>query len=151
MKRRKFIGLGISAVAVAAMQTISKADLLKELPKAFADKKANSALKDLYGSSTLNKSDKVKLKVPDIAENGGAVPITVSTTIPNPKTMSVFIEGNPRPLAVAWEIQEGTLPEFSTRVKMRKTSKVILVVEDTNGKIYSTTKQVKVTVGGCGG
>lgn len=151
MERRKFIGLGISAVAVAAIQTVSKADLLKEHPKAFTDETTNSALKDLYGSSALNKNDKVELKVPDIAENGAAVPVTVSTTIPNPKTMSLIIDGNPRPLAVAWEIPEGTLPEFSTRIKMRKTGKVILIVEDKDGKLYSMTKQVKVTVGGCGG
>jgi len=151
MERRKFIGLGISAVAVAAIQTVSKADLLKTNPKAFADKTTDSALKDLYGTSTTTKNDKVNLKVPDIAENGAAVPVTVSTTIPNVKTMSVIIDGNPRPLAVAWEIPEGTLPTFSTRIKMRKTGKVILVVEDTNGKLYSMTKQVKVTVGGCGG
>jgi len=151
MERRKFIGLGVSAVALAAIQTVSKADLLKDHSKAFNDTTTDSALKDLYGTSTVAKNDKVGLKVPDIAENGAAVPITVSTTIPNVKTMSVLIDGNPRPLAVAWEVPEGTLPKFSTRIKMRKTGKVILVVEDTNGKVYSMTKSVKVTVGGCGG
>jgi sulfur-oxidizing protein SoxY len=151
MERRKFIGLGLAGVAAAAIQTVSKADLLKEHPNAFSDKTTDSALKDLYGTSTTTKNDKVDLKVPDIAENGAAVPVTVSTTIPNPKTMSIIIDGNPRPLAVAWEIPEGTLPEFSTRIKMRKTGKVILVVEDKDGKLYSMTKQVKVTVGGCGG
>lgn len=151
MERRKFIGLGISAVAVAVVQTASKADLLKTNSKAFDDKTKESALKDLYGTATATQDDKVNLKVPAIAENGAAVPITVSTKISNPKTMSVIIDGNPRPLAAAWEIPEGTLPEFSTRIKMRKTSNVTLIVEDKDGKLYSMTKQVKVTVGGCGG
>ena len=65
--------------------------------------------------------------------------------------MAIIVDGNPHPLVVAWEVQEGTIPEFSTRIKMRKTADVTLIVEDSDGKLHKTTKHVKVTVGGCGG
>ena len=148
MKRRKFLGIGLSAVAIASL---AQANILKEHPKAFDEKSVDGAMKSLYGTSESMSDDKVKLKVPDIAENGAAVPVTVSTTLENPKTMAITVDGNPRPLVAAWEIQEGTIPEFSTRIKMRKTANVTLIVEDANGKLHTTTKQVKVTVGGCGG
>jgi len=147
MERRKFLGFGLSAVAVTALQ----ADILKDNAGAFKEKNVEGALKGLYGKTDTTSDDKAKLKAPDIAENGAAVPITVSTSIENPKTMAVLIDGNPQPLAVAWEIPEGTIPTFSTRIKMRKTGTVTLVVEDQAGMLHTSAKQVKVTVGGCGG
>jgi len=151
MKRRNFLGLGFTTLAVGALQTVASASLLSEHPKAYTAKTADEAVKDLFGSSAVTKDDKAVLKLPDIAENGSAVPMTVSTSLTNAKTMTVFIDGNPRPLAVSWELQEGTIPKFSTRVKMRKTTNVRLIVEDANGKLHEAVKQVKVTVGGCGG
>ncbi len=151
MKRRKFIGLGFTSLAVVALQSVSSANILTDHPKAFDAKTTDEALKGVYGTTTVIKDDKVVLKLPDIAENGGAVPVTVSTSLPNAKSMTLFIDGNPRPLAVSWELPEGTIPKFSTRIKMRKTGDVRLVVEDANGKLHEAVKQVKVTVGGCGG
>ncbi|MFK5882200.1 MAG: thiosulfate oxidation carrier protein SoxY [Sulfurospirillum sp.] len=151
MKRRNFLGLGFTTMAVAALQTISSANILKEHPAAFDATKGDAAIKGVYGTTTVVKDDKAVLKLPDIAENGGAVPVTVSTSLDNAKSMALIIDGNPRPLAVAWELQEGTIPKFSTRIKMRKTGKVRLIVEDANGKLHEAIKQVKVTVGGCGG
>jgi len=147
IERRKFLGLGLSLVAAS----VAQANILKEHPDAFKSTTVGDTLKGLYGKTDAKDNAKVKLKAPDIAENGAAVPITVSTSIPNVKTMAVLIDGNPRPLAVAWDIQEGTIPEFSTRIKMRKTGTVTLVVEDSNGNLHTASKQVKVTVGGCGG
>jgi len=147
MQRRKFLGLSLSAVAFSA----ANANMLKDHPKAFDEKTATGAINGLYGTTDSMDDGKAKLKVPDIAENGAAVPVTVSTTLENPKTMAIIVDGNPHPLVVAWEVQEGTIPEFSTRIKMRKTADVTLIVEDSNGKLHKTTKQVKVTVGGCGG
>ncbi len=151
MKRRKFIGLGFATMAVTALQTVGSANILKDHPKAFMDTKPEDAIKDIYGTTSVMKDDKASLKLPDIAENGGAVPVTVSTSLENAKTMTLIIDGNPHPLAVAWDLQEGTIPKFSTRIKMRKTGNVRLIVEDANGKLHEAIKQVKVTVGGCGG
>lgn len=151
MERRKFIGFGFSAVTVAALGTVAQANILTEHGKAFEAKKVDGALNSLYGSTKATEDDKANLKVPDIAENGAAVPITVSSSLENVKTMAVLIDGNPRPLAVAWEVPAGTIAEFSTRIKMRQTANVTLVVEDNDGKLHTMTKQVKVTIGGCGG
>ena len=148
MKRRKFLRLGLSA---AVFSTVASANILKEHPQAFDAKSIEGAMKGLYGTSESLNDGKAKLKVPDIAENGAAVPVTVSTTLQNPKTMVITVDGNPHPLVAAWEIKPGTIPKFSTRIKMRKTANVTLSVEDENGKLHSVTKQVKVTVGGCGG
>jgi sulfur-oxidizing protein SoxY len=147
MERRKFLGLSLSAVAFSA----ANANILKDKPAAFKAKDTENVMKNLYGTSDTMDDGKAKLKAPDIAENGAAVPVTVSTSLENPKTMAITVDGNPHPLVAAWEVQEGTIPEFSTRIKMRKTANVTLVVEDSNGKLHSVTKQVKVTVGGCGG
>ncbi len=151
MKRRNFLGLGFTTLAVTALQTVGSASIMSEYPKAFMAKTSDEAIKDVYGSNAITKDDKAVLKLPDIAENGSAVPITVSTSLENAKTMTIFIDGNPHPLAASWELQEGTIAKFSTRVKMRKTTKVRLIVEDANGKLHEAIKQVKVTVGGCGG
>jgi len=151
MKRRNFLGLGFTTMAVAALQSVSSASIFKDHPKAFMAKTGDEALKDAYGTTDVMKDDKVTLKLPDIAENGGAVPVTVSTSLTNAKNMTIIIEANPHPLAATWELTEGTIPKFSTRIKMRKTGNVRLVVEDANGKLHEAIKQVKVTVGGCGG
>ena len=151
MKRRNFLGLGFATMAVTALQTVGSASIFSEHPKAFMAKTGDSALKDAYGTTSVMKDGKAQLKLPDIAENGGAVPVTVSTSKKKKKNMTLIIDGNPHPLAVTWELSEGTIPKFSTRIKMRKTGNVRLIVEDANGKLHVATKQVKVTVGGCGG
>lgn len=147
MERRKFLGLSFSAIAFSA----ANANILKDHSKAFDEKTSDGVMKDLYGSQTAMSDDKAKLKAPDIAENGAAVPVTVSTSIEDAKTMAIIVDGNPHPLVAAWDLKPGTIPEFSTRIKMRKTANVTLIVEDVNGKLHKTMKQVKVTVGGCGG
>jgi len=151
MKRRNFLGLGFTTLAVAALQNTSSANILAEHPKAFNATKGDDAVQGIYGTTDVMKDDKAVLKLPDIAENGAAVPVTVSTSIENAKTMAIIIDGNPHPLAAAWELSEGTIPKFSTRIKMKKTGNVRLIVEDANGKLHEAVKQVKVTVGGCGG
>ncbi len=152
MKRRKFLGLGFTSVAaVATLQTLGSASILSDHPKAYDATSADAALQGAYGTTNVVKDDKAVLKLPDIAENGAAVPVTVSTSLSNAKNMTIIIDNNPRPLAASWELTEGTIPKFSTRIKMRKTGNVRLIVEDANGKLHEAVKQVKVTVGGCGG
>jgi sulfur-oxidizing protein SoxY len=116
---------------------------------AFKQKNEADAIKALYGKAA-EVSDKVKLDAPEIAENGAVVPIGVSTTLPNVTSISVLVPENPYSLAASYKIPEGTMPSVSNRLKMAKTSNVIAIVES-DGKLYSATKEVKVTVGGCGG
>jgi sulfur-oxidizing protein SoxY len=88
--------------------------------------------------------------VPEIAENGAVVPVTIRSDLENVESISIVVEKNPRPLAATFEMLPGTLPEVSNRIKMGETSDVMAVVKTADG-IYSTSKQVKVTIGGCGG
>ena len=111
---------------------------------------AGAAMSTLFGTNQATPSAEIKLKVPEIAENGAVVPVTISTTLENVESISIVVEHNPRPLAASFEIPAGTLPNVSSRIKMGETSDVIAVVKTDTG-IYSTSKQVKVTIGGCGG
>jgi sulfur-oxidizing protein SoxY len=116
---------------------------------AFKQKGDADAIKALYGK-TAEPSDKVKMDAPEIAENGAVVPISVSSTLPDVTSISILVAENPNALAASYRIPAGTLPSVASRLKMAKTTNVIAIVE-AGGKLYSTTKEVKVTVGGCGG
>ena len=116
---------------------------------AFKQKSDADAIKALYGK-TAEASDKVKLDAPEIAENGAVVPIGVSTTLADVTSISFLVTENPNALVASYKIPAGTVPSVANRIKMAKTSNVIVIVE-AGGKLYSATKEVKVTVGGCGG
>ena len=116
---------------------------------AFKQKSEADAIKLLYGK-TADPSDKVKLDAPEIAENGAVVPISVSTTLADVTSIAFLVSENPNALVASYRIPAGTAPSVANRIKMAKTSNVIVVVE-AGGKLYSATKEVKVTVGGCGG
>ena len=116
---------------------------------AFKAKSQADAIKSLYGKIA-EPSDKVKLDAPEIAENGAVVPISVSTTLAEVTSIAFLVSENPNALAASYKIPAGTMPRVANRLKMAKTSNVIAIVE-AGGKLYSATKEVKVTVGGCGG
>ncbi|HTJ02174.1 MAG TPA: thiosulfate oxidation carrier protein SoxY [Methylovirgula sp.] len=116
---------------------------------AFKQKSKDDAVKALYGKP-MTASDKITLEVPEIAENGAVVPVTVSTTLPNVTSISILVEQNPYTVAASYKLSDATLPSVGCRLKMAKTTAVIGVVES-GGNLYSTSKQVKVTLGGCGG
>jgi sulfur-oxidizing protein SoxY len=116
---------------------------------AFKQKSDADAIKSLYGK-TPEPSDKVKMDAPEIAENGAVVPISVTTSLADVTSISILIAENPNALAASYKIPAGTMPSVANRLKMAKTTNVIAIVE-AGGKLYSTTKEVKVTVGGCGG
>ena len=116
---------------------------------AFKAKSEADAIKALYGKSP-EPSDKVKMDAPEIAENGAVVPISVSTTLADVTSIAFLVSENPVALVASYKIPAGTVPGVANRIKMARTSNVIVVV-DAGGKLYSATKEVKVTVGGCGG
>jgi sulfur-oxidizing protein SoxY len=116
---------------------------------AFKQKSEADAIKALYGK-TAEPSDKVKLDAPEIAENGAVVPVSVATTLDGVTSISFLVADNPSALAASYNILPGTIPSVANRLKMAKTSTVTVLVE-AGGKLYSASKEVKVTVGGCGG
>ncbi len=135
------------APALAAANDRSPQDKYPE--DAFTAKSEADAVRLLYGK-TVEPSDKVKLDAPEIAENGAVVPISVSTSLTDVTSISLLVPENPNVLAASYKFPAGTMPSVANRLKMAKTSNVIAIVE-AGGKLYSATKEVKVTVGGCGG
>ncbi len=140
--------LGLGDLALGASPALAAAN--DKYPEdAFNQKSEADAVKALYGRMP-EPSDEVKLDAPEIAENGAVVPISVATTLADVTSISFLVADNPNALAASYRIPPGTLPSVANRLKMAKTSKVIAIVE-AGGKLYSATKEVKVTVGGCGG
>ena len=146
--RRLFLQGGVALAALVAMPRALLAAVWPE--KAFMQTAAAQALTDLLGTDETTPSDQIMLKVPQIAENGAVVPVTITTTLENVESISIVVENNPRPLAATFELPPGTLPDLASRIKMGETSDVMAVVKTDTG-LFSTTKQVKVTIGGCGG
>ncbi|HQT74109.1 MAG TPA: thiosulfate oxidation carrier protein SoxY [Acidiphilium sp.] len=134
---------GLAAASVPA----PKASLWPEA--AFKATVPDAALKALWGSSSLVSTDQVKMEAPDIAENGAVVPISVDANETAITGAALLARHNPYSLACAYEIPEGTSPAISSRLKLARTTEVIAAVK-AGGKLYATSKQVKVTLGGCG-
>ena len=141
---------GATGIAISAGLLTPKAVLAAWPKAAFEAKDVNAALEASLGSSTTTKSGDIKLKAPDIAENGAVVPITITSNIANTESISIVVPKNAMPLAATFNLGATTKGFVSTRIKMGKTSDVIAVVK-AGGKLYSTSKNVKVTIGGCGG
>jgi sulfur-oxidizing protein SoxY len=116
---------------------------------AFTAKNEADATRLLYGRNA-EPSDKIKLEAPEIAENGAVVPVSVSASLAEVTSIALLVSENPNTLAAFYKIPAGSLPSVANRLKMAKTSNVIAIVE-AGGKLYSATREVKVTVGGCGG
>ena len=146
--RRMIIKGGAVMLALAALP---KALMAAAWPqKAFGYSAAGGAMKELLGTDVTTPTDRIDLKVPEIAENGAVVPVVIETDLENVDSISIVVRNNPRPLAATFEIPPGTLPKISSRIKMGETSDVMAVVK-TSDAIYSTKSEVKVTIGGCGG
>jgi sulfur-oxidizing protein SoxY len=116
----------------------------------FAQGPLEASLKQLFKDQKITESRGIELKIPLIAENGAIVPITVSSSLPGIRTISVLVAKNPVPLAARFELSPDLDPFVSARLKMAETSEVIAVAE-TSGGLYSARQLVKVTIGGCGG
>jgi sulfur-oxidizing protein SoxY len=118
--------------------------------KAAFDAKSVADAVKAFGAGAPVESKDVHLTAPDIAENGAVVPVTVVSAIPDTQSIAILIEKNPNMLAAVFDLPAGTDPSVTTRVKMAQTSNVYALVK-AGGKFYATHKEIKVTLGGCGG
>jgi sulfur-oxidizing protein SoxY len=116
---------------------------------AFGAKTAQDALKGIGADAAAASKDLV-IEAPQIAENGAVVPIEISSSIPGTTSIAVVIEKNPFPLAAQFDFAGGALPYVKLNVKMNETSDV-RAVATAGGRRYAATKEIKVTIGGCGG
>ena len=146
--RRIFLKSGVALLAIASLP---RALLAAVWPQAtFSATSASDALKNLLGTDITTPSDQIDLKIPQIAENGAVVPVSIGTSLENVESISIVVKKNPRPMAATFEISPGSVPKIACRIKMGETSEVMAVIKTNNG-IYSTVREVKVTIGGCGG
>ena len=118
--------------------------------QAFEVKSLADAVKAMGGGTPVESKDIQFANTPDIAENGAVVPFTIISKIPRTEQIALLVEKNPSILTASFTIPEGTEPWINTRVKMGQTSNVIALVK-ADGKYYYASKEVKVTLGGCGG
>ncbi len=117
---------------------------------AFEAKTMAEVLKAL-GASAPAESKDVTLTAPDIAENGAVVPIGAATSLPNVKQLLILVEKNPNTMIAAFTVNEALESNFLTRAKLGQSSDVYAVAITNDGKAFFAKKEVKVTLGGCGG
>lgn len=141
--------LGLFGVLVAAGLITPEVAQAAWDKAAFDAKTMDDALKVLGAGKPADSKD-VQINAPDIAENGAVVPVAVKSTLPGTEFIAILIEKNPSMLAASFTLPEGTAADVSTRVKMGQTSNVFALVK-AGGSFYMATKEIKVTLGGCGG
>ena len=149
MNRRKFLGLGIAVVAVAPV-VLQAVDFRKEKPNAWKAQTVEDAIKALYGDVTPTENDSIIFKTPQVARNGGAIPVTVRSDI-KAKTVSLFQDINPKSAVCVWSVPEGGVVDYGVKVKMRGSGRLTVVIEDINGKLHSKTNELEISLGGCEG
>jgi sulfur-oxidizing protein SoxY len=150
-RTRRTVLKGIWAIgALASAGLFSPARAFAAWNKgAFEAKSAIDAMKTL-GVANAEDSKAIEIRAPDIAENGAVVPIDITSNIPGTTAISVFIEKNPFPYTGTFDVSQGAVPYVHLRVKIGESSPVRVVVT-AGGKHYTSAKEVKVTIGGCGG
>lgn len=141
-------GAGAVAVAVAA-GLIAPTQVLAAPRAAFEAKNMGDALKGMGLPAAADSKD-IAIKAPDIAENGAVVPVEVTSNIAGTTAIAILAEKNITPLVADFDFSGGAEGFISTRIKMGTTALVRAIVT-AGGKTYQATKEVKVTIGGCGG
>ena len=153
IKRRVFLKGSVASGAVAAAVgagLLTPQMVLAEWNKAaFESKTVEDAVKNL-GLEGGEESADITIKAPDIAENGAVVPVTVDVSMDGVEKIAFIVKENPSPLVATFSMGDGGVPFARTNIKMGKTSDVIAMVT-AGGKTFMAKKEVKVTIGGCGG
>lgn len=148
--RRGFLRQGgILGMALAAAAFLPRMAFAAWNKPAFDSKSVADVYKAL-GVASASPSTEVEVMASDIAENGAVVPVSVISKLPNTTQISLLVEQNPTTLTAQFDLDPGVLPDISTRVKLAKTTKVVALVK-ADGKYYTASKEIKVTLGGCGG
>ena len=148
MMERRGLLKGAAALLVAGLLK-PVAALAAWNKAAFSSKTSADAMKSL-GTPSAESSGGIVIEAPQIAENGAVVPIEITSNIPGTTSLAVLVEKNPDPLVARFDFAEGALPFVKINAKMGETSDV-RVVATAGGKNYQATREIKVTIGGCGG
>ncbi|HEC45203.1 MAG TPA: thiosulfate oxidation carrier protein SoxY, partial [Epsilonproteobacteria bacterium] len=148
MERRKFLNLGLVAAAavLAPMTNLNAVNFRETKPKAWEIEKSADAIKEMFGAGELKTTDKIKFTAPKLAENGGSIPISLSTDL-DIETIALFQDANPRAATVVFSVPEGQKVDYSFRIKMRQTAVVTIVAKAKDGTLYTLAKEIDVSIG----
>lgn len=150
MERRKFLGLGVFAAAAAlAPITLSAEDYRKTKPAVWTSHTVEDAIAKMYGTGAIIEKG-VTVTSPDVAANGGAVPVDFSSDIAA-KSVAVFQDANPESAVCVFTLTENSVIDFAIKIKMKQSGTITVVVEGRDGKLYSGKKTLSVALGGCEG
>ncbi|MEQ1739494.1 MAG: thiosulfate oxidation carrier protein SoxY [Methyloglobulus sp.] len=150
VNRRKFLktslAFGTTGIILLELQLAQAVWLSAD----FAPGSFDATMKQLLKGKTIVETDKINLNIPEIAENGALVPVTVTSSIKDIQSIAIVVEQNPVPLAIQAQLMPELETFLSARLKIASTSFVFALAE-TEKEFYSVKKKVKVTIGGCGG
>ena len=149
MERRKFLGLGLAAVALVPAGLSAK-DFRADKPDTWKAHKVDEAIKALYGDIKAEESG-LGINVPKIASNGGAIPVKMTSDV-QLKSLAIFQDANPEAAVAVFTIPADVKTvNYMTKIKMAKSGTITLVGEGTDGKFYKLSKSLDVAKGGCEG
>jgi sulfur-oxidizing protein SoxY len=150
MQRRKFLNLSaLAAVAAVVPASLNAEDFRASKPDVWTSHTVDDAIMKMYGT-TKTIEEGVKLVAPDVASNGGAIPVDVKSDI-DAKTVAIFQDANPESAVAVYTITEGAVIDYSIKMKMKKSGTITVIVEGKDGKLYSAKKTLDVALGGCEG
>ena len=149
--RRDMLARSAAVAALLAAAGVLPARAQAAWSKAAFDAKSIDEVIKALGIARPVESPDINFTAPDIAENGAVVPIAASTTLPGVKRIAFLVEKNPTTLAGVFEFSDAVETSVATRIKMAQTSNVLAVAITGDGKVLFAQKEVKVTLGGCGG
>jgi sulfur-oxidizing protein SoxY len=147
VSRRDILAMaGVGAVAIT----------LVPFPVAATPRAVVTAIEKVIGSAA-PKDGRISIILPEIAENGGVVPLKINVDSPMNqqdfvKSVHIFADGNPLPEVANYHLSpHNGKAEFSLRIRLAKTQKIIAVAEMNDGQVFIARREIKVTLGGCGG
>lgn len=150
MERRKFLSLsGMAAFAAMAPAALNAEDFRASKPDVWTSHTVDDSIKKMYGDITLVEEG-VSLKAPDVAANGGAIPVKFGTKI-DAKTIAMFQDANPESAVMVCTVHPNSVVDYEIKIKMKASGTITIVVEGKDGKFYAAKKTLEVALGGCEG
>ena len=149
MERRKFLGLGLVAAALVPA-SLSAVDLRATKPDTWTAHNVADGIKALYGDTAITPSEDLTVKAPKIASNGGAIPVTIKSTL-DVKSVAIFQDANPESAVAVFTVAAGGIVDYMTKIKMKASGEITIIAEGNDGKLYSAKQKLEVALGGCEG
>ena len=154
MNRRKFLTLSVATALTLPIASFAT-DYRAEKPAAWTAKTLDEAVKGLYGDVKMVKSDKLILKHPKVAANGGAVPVRIMTDL-KVKSVALFQDSNPESAVAVWSVTDDTIVDYSVKLKLKRKESgaktvITVIAEGVDGTFYMRKSSMVVARGGCEG